>query len=119
MNNTQRGLKAMQVNDIGSAVRLLTEGIHEIKTNTEILVTKLEQVNSNIEKLEASVEDLHLSLSEQDRRLTILEQMIPANLIQDVAIMKQTQDTFTRLLWILGGATLTTVINMVYHIITK
>lgn len=109
----------MENSELVTAVRLLSEGIHEIKTNTEILVTKLEQVNDNIEKLEASVEDLHMSLSEQDRRLTVLEQMIPQNLIQDIAIMKQTQSAFVRILWLLGGATLTTFVDMVYHLITK
>lgn len=94
------------------AVRELTEAIHEIKLNTERLVSKLEQVNSNIERLEDSVEDLHNSLSEQDRRLTILEQMVPRNLVQDVAILKQNQSTFTKILWLVSGGTLTALGNM-------
>ena len=101
------------------AVRELTESIHEIKLNTERLVSKLEQVNSNIERLEDSVEDLHTSLSEQDRRLTILEQMVPRNLVQDVAILKQNQSTFTKILWLLGGATLTTLGDMLMKILGK
>lgn len=108
-----------QDNDLQLGVNKLTDVIHDIKTNTEILVTKLEQVNSNIEKLEASVEDLHMSLSEQDRRLTVLEQMVPQNLIQEFALMKQSQTTFTRILWLLGGATLTTFVDMIYHSVTK
>lgn len=108
-----------QDSEMNNVVRKLSEVVHDIKTNTEILVTKIEQVNDNIEKLEASVEDLHMSISEQDRRLTVLEQMIPPNLLQDFAIMKQTQGTFTRLLWILGGATLSTFADMVYHMISK
>ena len=101
------------------AVRELTESIHEIKLNTERLVSKLEQVNSNIERLEDSVEDLHTSLSEQDRRLTILEQMVPRNLVQDVAILKQNQATVTKILWLLGGATLTTLGDMLMKILGK
>lgn len=97
----------------------ITEIIHDIKTNTEILVTKLEQVNTNIEKLEGSVEDLHMSLSEQDRRLTVLEQMVPENLIQEFALLKQSQSTLTKLLWLIGGATITTFVEMVYHTLTK
>ena len=107
-----------QESDLTNVVRKLSEVTNDIKINTEILVTKLEQVNDNIEKLEASVEDLHMSLSEQDRRLTVLEQMIPSNLLQDFAVMKQTQGTFTRLLWVLGGATMTTFADMLYHMIT-
>lgn len=105
--------------ELHAVVTKLTEVTHDIKTNTEILVTKLEQVNDNIEKLEASVEDLHMSLSEQDRRLTVLEQMVPQNLIQDIAIMKQTQSAFVKVLWLLGGATITTFTNMIYHALTK
>ena len=97
----------------------ITEIIHDIKTNTEILVTKLEQVNTNIEKLEGSVEDLHMSLSEQDRRLTVLEQLVPQNLIQEFAVMKQSQSNLTKLLWLIGGATVTTFVDMIYHTLTK
>lgn len=101
------------------AVRELTDSIHEIKLNTERLVSKLEQVNSNIERLEDSVEDLHTSISEQDRRLTILEQMVPRNLVQDVAILKQNQSSFNRILWLLGGATVATLGDMLIKMITK
>ena len=95
------------------AVRELTESIHEIKLNTERLVSKLEQVNSNIERLEDSVEDLHNSLSEQDRRLTKLEQLVPRNLIEDVAILKQNQSSITKILWLVGGGTATALGNIV------
>lgn len=101
------------------AVRELTDSIHEIKLNTERLVSKLEQVNSNIERLEDSVEDLHTSLSEQDRRLTILEQLVPRNLVQDVAILKQNQSNVTKILWLLGGATITTLADMLIKLLGK
>jgi DNA polymerase III sliding clamp (beta) subunit (PCNA family) len=109
----------MEQRDLDHAVKVLSDGIHEIKLNTEILVTKLEQVNSNIQKLESSVEDLHMSLSEQDRRLTILEQAVPKDLIQDVALIKQNQATIGKLLWLLGGATLATVSDMIIKMVTK
>ena len=109
----------MEESNLEYAVRELTESIHEIKLNTERLVTKLEQVNNNIERLEDSVEDLHTSLSEQDRRLTILEQMVPRNLVQDVAILKQNQATVTKILWLLGGATITTLGDMLMKLLGK
>jgi septal ring factor EnvC (AmiA/AmiB activator) len=109
----------MEQQSLEYAVRELTESIHEIKLNTERLVSKLEQVNSNIERLEDSVEDLHTSLSEQDRRLTILEQMVPRNLVQDVALLKQNQATVTKILWLLGGATITTLGDMLMKILGK
>lgn len=97
----------------------LADSIQEIKLNTKILVTKLEQVNDNIEKLEGSVEDLHMSISEQDRRLTVLEQLIPQNLLQDIAVMKESQKTTSKLLWLVGGITLTTFADMLFHVLTK
>jgi len=100
-------------------VRELTESIHEIKLNTERLVTKLEQVNDNIEKLEASVETLHKSLSEQDRRLTKLEQMVPRNLVEDVALLKQNQSNITKILWLLGGGTLTALGDTLLKMLQK
>lgn len=109
----------MEQSNLEYAVRELTESIHEIKLNTERLVAKLEQVNNNIERLEDSVEDLHTSLSEQDRRLTILEQMVPRNLVQDVAILKQNQSTVTKILWLLGGATITTLADMLMKLLGK
>jgi septal ring factor EnvC (AmiA/AmiB activator) len=109
----------MEQTNLEYAVRDLTESIHEIKLNTERLVTKLEQVNDNIKKLERSVEDLHTSLSEQDRRLTILEQMVPRNLVQDVALLKQNQINTSKILWLLGGATLTTLGDMLIKMLTK
>jgi septal ring factor EnvC (AmiA/AmiB activator) len=109
----------MEQQSLEYAVRELTESIHEIKLNTERLVSKLEQVNSNIERLEDSVEDLHTSLSEQDRRLTILEQLVPRNLVQDVALLKQNQATVTKILWLLGGATITTLGDMLMKVLGK
>ena len=109
----------MEQSNLEYAVRDLTESIHEIKLNTERLVTKLEQVNDNIEKLEASVETLHKSLSEQDRRLTKLEQMVPRNLLEDVAILKQNQSTITKILWLLGGATVATFSDMFLKMLGK
>lgn len=105
--------------ELDSAVKQLSVGIQEIKLNTEILVTKLAQVNDNIEKLEASVEDLHMSISEQDRRLTILEQRVPQDLVQDMAVMKQSNGAYTKLLWLIGGVTLTTFANMLFNLVTK
>jgi methyl-accepting chemotaxis protein len=109
----------MEQSNLEYAVRELTESIHEIKLNTERLVTKLEQVNDNIEKLERSVEDLHTSLSEQDRRLTKLEQLVPRNLIEDVAVLKQNQSSITKILWLLGGGTLTALGDMLLKMLQK
>lgn len=100
-------------------LKQLSISIQEIKLNTEILVTKLAQVNDNIERLEASVEDLHMSISEQDRRLTILEQRVPQDLVQDMAVMKQSHGAYTRLLWLVGSATVATFANMLFNLLTK
>lgn len=109
----------MEQSDLNVAVSQLADNIQEIKLNTKIVVTKLEQVNDNIERLEGSVEDLHISLSEQDKRLIIVEQMVPPNLLQDIAILKQNQSTLSKISWLIGGITLTTFADMVFHLLTK
>lgn len=109
----------MEQKDLNLVVNELTDGIQEIKLNTKILVTKLEQVNDNIERLEGSVEDLHMSTSEQDRRLTILEQLVPQNLMQDIAVIKESQKAYSRVLWLIGGVAVTTFADMLFHVITK
>ena len=96
-----------------------SNAILEIKLNTERLVNKVEQLNDNIEKLEASVETLHKSLSAQDRRLTVLEQKVPESLLQDIAVIKQNQSTFAKMLWLLGGVSLTTVAHMIKEVLLK
>lgn len=97
----------------------LADSIQEIKLNTKILVTKLEQVNDNIEKLEGSVEDLHMSISEQDRRLTVIEQLVPQNLLQDIAILKSNQQTTAKILWLIGGVAATSFADTIFHVLTK
>ena len=96
-----------------------SNAILEIKLNTERLVNKVEQLNDNIEKLEASVENLHKSLSAQDRRLTVLEQRVPENLLQDIAVIKQHQSTYSKVLWLLGGATLTSLTHAIKEMLLK
>jgi hypothetical protein len=96
-----------------------SNAILEIKLNTERLVNKVEQLNDNIERLEASVENLHKSLSAQDRRLTVLEQRVPENLLQDIAIIKQHLSTYSKVLWLLGGATLTSLSHIIKEMLLK
>lgn len=101
------------------AVRELTQNVGEIKINTEISVTKLDQLKLNLEKLEGSVEDIHMSLSEKDRRLTILEQLVPPNLIGDLALLKQTQKSYSKFLWLIGGGTLAALLDIVVELLKK
>jgi uncharacterized protein with ACT and thioredoxin-like domain len=100
-------------------VRELAQGINEIKINTEILVTKLDQLNINLQKLEETQEDIYMSVTEQDRRITILEQVVPANLVGDIALIKQGQKTYSKLLWLIGGGTLTALLKLTLEALTK
>lgn len=100
-------------------VRELAKSIHEIKINTEISVTKLDQLRDDLAKLEESVEDIHMSLSEKDRRLTILEQKIPSDLVKDLTLLKQSQKSFSKGLWLIGGGTLTALIQISIEMLSK
>lgn len=94
--------------------RDLTESIHKIKVNTERLVTTVELVSNNIEKLEESVKNINNSLGDQERRITILEQLVSRTLPQDIVILKSNQESFAKFLWLIGGATITVFIHTVF-----
>lgn len=97
--------------------RDLTESIHEIKVNTERLVITVEIVSNNIEKLEESVKNINNSLGDQERRITILEQLVSRTLPQDIVILKSNQEGFAKFLWLIGGATITIFIHTVFKMI--
>lgn len=98
--------------------RDLTESIHEIKVNTERLVTTVELVSNNIEKLEESVKNINNSLGDQERRITILEQLVSRTLPQDIVILKSNQESFAKFLWLIGGATVTVFVHTIFKMIS-
>ncbi len=76
----------------------------EVKLSTERMNSKLDQLGTSIDKLENSISRIDNALSSQERRLIILEQSIPKELLQDLALMKNSLAMHTKLIWLVGGA---------------
>lgn len=90
----------------------------EIKLSTERMTNKLEQLGDGIQKLESSVNRIDNALTSQERRLIILEQSIPKDLLQDLALIKNSLDTHTKLIWLVGGAVVTAWVKIFFGLIS-
>ena len=94
------------------SIKELTQALNELKVTNTTMVVKMEQIYDSIERLETSIEKLEKvtesinnSVSSQEKRLTVLEQNVPHHLMQDLAVIKSTQDTQSKILWLVGSGT--------------
>lgn len=95
----------------------LADAVNSVRINTERLVTKMELIYDSVERLENAIEKINESVTAQERRLTILEQSVPKNLLEDVVLLKSSQRTTSKLMWLLAGVAGTTFTNMVVRFI--
>jgi len=95
----------------------LNESLNELKVNTQTIVIKMEQIYDSIGKLEKTVETISTAVSSQEKRLTVLEQSIPKNLIEDLALLKNSQQTYSKLLWLVGGGVAASLMQSFFKII--
>jgi len=95
----------------------LNESLNELKVNTHTICVKMDQIYDSIEKLEKTVETISTAVSTQEKRLTILEQGIPKNLIEDLALVKNAQHTYSRILWIVAGGVAAALMQSFFKII--
>ena len=94
----------------------LNQSLNELKVNTQTIVVKMDQIYDSIEKLEKTVESISTAVSSQEKRLTVLEQGIPKNLIEDMAILKSSQQTHNKILWLVGGGVIASLLDMFFKI---
>lgn len=78
--------------------------------------SKLEQIVDKIDKLEKNVENINVAVSSQERRITILEQTVPNNIKEEVTKLKTHQESQSKIMWAIGGATLAAWINMLFRL---
>jgi hypothetical protein len=95
----------------------LNQNLNELKINTQTIVIKMEQIYDSIEKLEKTVETISTAVSSQEKRLTVLEQSTPRNLIEDLALLKNAQQTYSKLLWLVGGGVLASLMQSFFKVI--
>jgi len=91
----------------------------EVKLSTERMTAKLEQLGDSITKLEGSIARIDNAVSSQERRLIIVEQSIPRDLLQDLALMKNSLGMQTKLMWLIGGAAITGWIKVFFDMMSK
>jgi hypothetical protein len=102
------------------SVKDLTQALNELKMTNNTMVVKMEQIYDSIERLETSIEKLekvteaiNQSVSSQEKRLTVLEQNVPSHLMQDLAVLKSTQESQSKILWLVGSGTALALIQAV------
>ena len=83
---------------------VIKELLTELKISVERMSARVDQTYDRIERLESSLQKVENSISTQERRLIILEQSVPQNLISDLALMKDSVDTYKKLVWIAVAA---------------
>lgn len=91
----------------------------EVKIGTERISSKLEQLSDTIVKLESSISRIDNALSSQEKRLIILEQSVPRNLLEDLALIKNAQGMQTKLIWLIGGAAISGWIKVFFDMLAK
>ena len=104
-----------QLND--DAIIYLNDTLNELKVNTHTICVKMDQIYVSIEKLEKTVETISTAVSTQEKRITILEQGIPKNLIEDLALVKNSQQTYNKLLWIIATGVAAALMQSFFKII--
>ena len=80
------------------------ELLTELKISIERMAARVDQTYDRIEKLETSLQKVENSISTQERRLIILEQAVPQHLPSELALMKDSIDTYKKVVWIAVAA---------------
>lgn len=94
----------------------VSEILRELVIKMERMDSKLEQIVDKIDKLEKNVENINVAVSSQERRITILEQTVPNNIKEEVTKLKTHQESQSKIMWAIGGATLAAWINMLFKL---
>ncbi len=94
----------------------VSEVLRDLVIKMERMDSKLEQIVDKIDKLEKNVENINVAVSSQERRITILEQTVPNNIKEEVTKLKTHQESQSKIMWAIGGATLAAWINMLFKL---
>jgi len=83
---------------------VVRELLTELKISVERMSARVDQTYDRIERLEGSIQKVESAVSSQERRLIVLEQSVPQNLVSDLALMKDSVDTYKKVVWIAVAA---------------
>lgn len=97
----------------------IQEMILEIKIATDRVYSKLEQLTSSVSKLEGSISNIDSKVSDLEKKVIILDQAIPEDLYKDMTLLKNSQDTHAKIMWLLAGGVVSTFIKILFDLIIK
>lgn len=97
----------------------LNENLSELKVNSQTIVIKMDQIYGTMEKMEKTIESLNQAISSQEKRITILEQKMPPDLLTDFALMKNRQETNSKVLWTMVSITMGLIVQAIYRMLTS
>jgi len=98
-------------------IKELNNNLSELKVNTHTIVIKMDQIYDSIEKLEKTVETISAAVSTQEKRLTVLEQSTPKNLIEDLVLLKNSQQTYNKILWVIATGVAMSLVQSIFKVI--
>ncbi len=101
------------------AAKELNDSLNELKVNSQTIVYKMDQIQDSMEKLEKTVESLTNNLGNQEKRITILEQKIPQDLLTDIVLLKRHQESSSRILWTMVTITSGLIVQAIYKLISN
>lgn len=78
---------------------VVRELLTELKISVERMSARVEQTYDRIERLEGSIQKVENAVSSQERRLIVLEQGVPQNLASDLALLKDSVETYKKVVW--------------------
>jgi len=98
-------------------IKELNENLNELKINTQTICVKMDQIYDSIEKLEKTIETISTAVSSQEKRITVIEQTIPKNLIEDLVLLKNSQQTYNKILWLVASGVAMSLLQSIFKII--
>jgi hypothetical protein len=91
----------------------------EIKLGTERLISKLDQLNSGVSRLETSLCKMDKTVEELEKKVLVLEQTTPPELHKELALIKNSQETHAKFMWLLGGGIISVMVKIFTDLISK
>ena len=104
----------------------LQDSLTEIKILASTVDGKLDQLSVSVQKLESGFEELKNLTNNQETRIALLEQrldschsMIPANLSEDVTLLKSQIGSYQKFTWALTTGLLGVFVKFVFDAMTS
>jgi len=101
------------------SLRELNENLSELKINSQTIGVKIDQRYGTMEKMEKTIESLNQAISSQEKRITILEQKMPPDLLTEFALIKNRQETSSKVLWTMVTITTGLIIQTIYRMLSS